>query len=70
MDLLKQNEHSIERAIRIIVGLVLLSLVFIGPKTMFGLIGIVPILTGALGTCPIYTLLGFSTCKNCEVDKA
>jgi hypothetical protein len=57
-----KNEHNIERAIRVVAGLGLLSLVFVGPQTMFGLIGIVPLVTGLIGSCPIYTVLGFSTC--------
>lgn len=61
--LLAKNEHVIERALRVVVGLVLLSLVFVGPKTLWGLIGVVPVLTGLLGSCPLYTLLGISTCK-------
>ena len=58
------NVHPIERALRVVIGLVLLSLVFLGPKTLWGLVGIVPIVTGLLGSCPAYTLLGWSTCKN------
>lgn len=61
--LLPKNAHVIERALRVVVGLVLLSLVFVGPKTLWGLIGVVPVLTGLLGSCPLYTLLGISTCK-------
>jgi hypothetical protein len=57
-----RNEHRIDRAIRVILGLALLSLVFVGPKTMWGLIGIVPLLTGAVGVCPLYSLVGLSTC--------
>jgi hypothetical protein len=60
--LLVRNEHNIERALRVIVGIVLLSLVFVGPRTLWGLIGIVPLATGLAGTCPLYTLLGISTC--------
>lgn len=60
--LLPKNEHPVERVVRVVAGLGLLSLVFVGPKTMWGLIGIVPILTGAIGSCPLYTLFGFSTC--------
>lgn len=60
--LLPSNEHPIERVIRVLIGLAVLSLVFIGPKTMWGLLGLVPLLTGAIGSCPIYTLFGISTC--------
>ena len=57
-----KNEHKVERTVRVLLGLGLLSLLFVGPQTMWGLIGIVPLATGLLGTCPLYTLLGFSTC--------
>lgn len=57
-----RNEGSLDRALRIIVGLVLLSLIFVGPKTMWGLIGLVPLLTGLFGFCPAYKLLGLNTC--------
>jgi hypothetical protein len=61
--LLPSNEHPVERGVRVVLGLGLLSLVFVGPHTLFGLIGAVPLLTGLLGSCPAYTLLGISTCK-------
>jgi hypothetical protein len=56
------NEHPIERGVRILVGLGLLGIAFFGPKTPWGFIGILPLLTGAVGTCPLYSLLGVSTC--------
>jgi hypothetical protein len=61
--ILPNNEHPIERGIRVVVGLALLSLVFVGPQTLWGLIGLVPLATGALGSCPLYTLFGVSTCS-------
>ena len=57
-----KNEGTIDRALRVIAGLVLLSLVFIGPQTMWGLIGIVPLATGLIGICPLYSILGINTC--------
>lgn len=57
------NVGGIDRALRIIVGVALLSLVFIGPQTVWGWIGVVPLLTGIFGFCPAYTLLGIKTCK-------
>lgn len=57
-----QNEGILDRAVRVIIGLVLLALVFFGPKTPLGWIGIVPLATGLIGWCPLYTLLGFRTC--------
>ena len=57
-----RNEGTIDRALRIIVGLILLALVFVGPKTMWGLIGLIPLATGLIGYCPLYQILGISTC--------
>jgi len=59
---MKQNEAGWDRGIRIAVGLGLLSLTVIGPQTMWGLVGLVPIATGSLGVCPLYSIFGFSTC--------
>jgi hypothetical protein len=61
--LFPQNEHSVERVLRVLVGIGLLALVFVGPKTPWGYLGIIPLVTGLAGTCPVYTLLGISTCK-------
>jgi len=58
------NEHTIDRAVRIILGLGLLSLLSMGPVPgwgLLGLVGLVPLATGAIGSCPLYTLVGFST---------
>jgi len=60
--LFPRNEANIERVLRVVVGLGILSLTVIGPKTMWGLIGLIPVLTGAIGSCPLYTVFGFSTC--------
>ena len=57
-----RNEGTIDRALRIAAGLVLLSLVFIGPQTPWGWIGIVPLVTGLVGYCPLYSVLGINTC--------
>jgi hypothetical protein len=57
-----KNVGSVDRLIRVIIGLALFSLVFWGPKTMWGIIGIVPIFTALAGWCPMYSLLGISSC--------
>ena len=57
-----RNEGTLDRALRIIAGLVLLSLVFIGPQTPWGWVGIVPLLTGLVGYCPVYSIFGINTC--------
>lgn len=58
-----QNIGSIERVIRAVVGLGLISLVFFGPQTPWGWIGIVPLATAVIGWCPPYALLGINTCS-------
>lgn len=60
--LFPRNEHIVERVIRVIAGLALLSLVFFGPQTLWGLFGLLPLITGLVGSCPGYTLFGLSTC--------
>ncbi len=64
--IMKKNIGSAERTIRIIAGLAILSLAFVGPKNPWAYLGIVPLATGLLGWCPPYALLGISTCKNCK----
>ncbi len=61
--MLKQNEGNIDRVLRVIAGLVLISMVFYGPMSNWGWIGIVPLLTGIVGSCPVYSILGLSTKK-------
>ncbi len=60
---MKKNVHPIERSIRIVLGLILVSMAFIGPQNPWFLLGLVPLLTGLVGWCPPYALLGINTCK-------
>lgn len=64
MSLLPTNEHPVDRAARIALGIGLLSITFVGPATPWGWIGAVPLLTGLVGSCPLYTLLGLRTCSS------
>jgi hypothetical protein len=57
------NVGSMDRILRIVAGLALLSLVFVGPQTLWGLIGLIPLAAGLFGLCPAYSLLGVSTCS-------
>jgi hypothetical protein len=59
-----QNVGKIDRLIRLVIGLAVLSLIFIGPKTLWGLLGLVPLGTALIGWCPPYAILGLSTCKS------
>lgn len=63
-----KNMGNTDRAVRLVFGLGLISLAFIGPKTPWGFIGIIPLVTSAIGFCPLYRLLGFST-KSHEMIK-
>ena len=60
--LMPMNEGTVDRALRVIVGAGLVSIVFMGPQTAWGWVGLVPLVTGLVGSCPIYTLLGLRTC--------
>jgi len=60
---MKQNVHNIERVARVILGLALIGLAATGTVGAWGWIGAVPLATGALGNCPLYSIFGFSTCK-------
>jgi hypothetical protein len=56
------NEGTLDRTIRIVLGIALLSLAFVGPHTPLGYVGAVPLFTGLVGFCPLYRVLGISTC--------
>lgn len=60
---MKQNIHNIERGVRIVVGLGLTSLAFVGPASPWFFFGLVPLATGLLGWCPPYAMLGINTCS-------
>lgn len=59
----KTNVGKVDRILRIALGVVLIALVFVGPQTPWGWIGLVPLLTGLFSTCPIYSLLGLNSCS-------
>ena len=61
--LLPRNENPTDRVVRIVLGLAILPLAFVGPQTPWAYVGAVPLITGLLGSCPLYTLFGVSTCK-------
>lgn len=58
----KVNEGTLDRTLRAVVGVALITLVFVGPKTPWGWLGLVPLGTSLMGWCPLYTLLGINTC--------
>jgi hypothetical protein len=58
-----RNVGTVDRVLRLVVGLAILSLLFWGPQTLWGLLGLVPIATALVGWCPAYRALGIRTCK-------
>ena len=62
-----KNIGGIERIVRIVAGLVLVALAATGVVGVWGWIGVVPMVTGLIGWCPPYSLLGINTCKNRNV---
>ncbi|MDD5296994.1 MAG: DUF2892 domain-containing protein [Rhodocyclaceae bacterium] len=59
---MKANEGGVDRGLRVVAGLVLIALAVMGTVGAWGYIGVVPLLTGLMGFCPAYTLLGINTC--------
>jgi hypothetical protein len=59
---MKTNEGGLDRILRIVAGLVLLGLMATGSIGVWGWLGVVPLATGLIGWCPVYTLLGFNSC--------
>lgn len=57
-----KNVGGIDKILRIIVGLGLIAIVFIGPQTPWGWVGILPLVTGLFNFCPAYKLIGLNTC--------
>lgn len=57
------NVGTTDRALRAIVGIALIALVFIGPQSAWGWVGVVPLATALFGRCPAYSLFGIKTCK-------
>lgn len=61
------NESATDRGIRIVLGLVGVALVFWGPRSAWGWFGLIPLVTGLIGSCPLYTVLGVNTRKPAAV---
>lgn len=59
---MQTNVGNIDRILRAVIGLALIALTLAGTIGVWGWIGVVPLLTAALGFCPLYTMLGFSSC--------
>jgi hypothetical protein len=62
---MKKNVGGFDRILRIVLGL-LIGLAGVYYQTWWGLIGLIPLLTGLVGTCGLYTVFGLTTCKRAE----
>jgi hypothetical protein len=62
-----RNEGAIDRVIRVALGFTLLTLVFVGPRTAWGWVGLLPLATGLIGWCPLYAVLGIDTHRRTTV---
>lgn len=58
-----RNEGRLDRSLRVTAGLVLIALAATGTVGPWAWLGVVPLATGALGWCPLYTMLGINTCQ-------
>lgn len=59
---MKINEGLFDRIVRVVAGLGILSLAFVGPQTPWAYLGAIPLITGIVGFCPAYALFGLNTC--------
>ncbi|MCL6263444.1 DUF2892 domain-containing protein [Craterilacuibacter sp. RT1T] len=60
---MQKNIGGTERVIRVLVGLAITSLAFVGPASPWAFLGLVPVATGLIGWCPPYAMFGINTCK-------
>lgn len=58
---MQMNIGTIDRAARVVIGLALLALIFVGPQTLWGLVGLIPLGTALVGFCPAYRVFGIGT---------
>lgn len=58
-----RNVGTVDRILRAGLGALLIALVFVGPQTPWGWIGLIPLATAGLRFCPLYRLFGVRTCR-------
>ncbi len=59
---MKKNEGNVDRLMRVLLGLGIVSAAFWGPQSSWAYLGLIPIATGLVGFCPLYVVLGLNTC--------
>ncbi|MBF0108978.1 MAG: DUF2892 domain-containing protein [Magnetococcales bacterium] len=65
---MKINIGGIDRAVRVVAGVVLISFVYVGPQSVLGWLGLVPLVSSVFRVCPFYLLFGIDTCRMFGVD--
>ncbi len=65
---MEQNMGYVEQAVRMLLGLAIVSLAFVGPQTVWAWLGALVTFAGAWGVCPIYTLLGINRCESSKAE--
>ncbi|MBF0588264.1 MAG: DUF2892 domain-containing protein [Magnetococcales bacterium] len=65
---MKKNVGGIDKILRIVIGAALITMVFVGPQTVYGWVGVVPLLTGLINFCPLYPIIGLNTCSTQSGD--
>lgn len=58
-----KNVGNLDRSMRLVLGLALIGLALFGPQTPWGWVGLIPLATALVGSCPAYTIVGIKTCK-------
>jgi len=65
---MKKNIGNVERVVRVVLGVLVVSLAFVGPRSPWAFLAIIPIVTGLIGYCPPYALLGIDTTRRARRD--
>jgi hypothetical protein len=58
-----RNIGKVDRILRVVIGVALISLVFWGPQTNWGWVGLIPLVTAIVSFCPLYRVMGVSSCS-------
>ncbi len=59
---MSRNVGTADRWVRVLLGVGLLSMTFVGPRSMWGVIGLIPLVTAGVSFCPLYSIFGWSSC--------
>ena len=66
---MEKNVGNLDKLVRVVIGLALIAMVFVGPQSPWGWIGVIPLATAAMSWCPLYTVVGIKTCPHAPTPK-